>query len=305
MQKITVWLLGLLMVGLVGCAPNGNGPPPPPPQRVMSILWMGDEKWAEAMEGVSVPVMKTLYRNVAQTWEDGYGGTHIVGFYEPCRPSWYEGTKVKLISYLKNYTLEELQAYVERWKDHPNNGGYWLISGHEPDITGKIDGSIEAHKELRRVEYKAIRAGDPDAWNHPVVIFYDMTGASSRYPGWQNAFPTPEEGVDCDIFIIDCYPGKADGTIDYPGMENGYNFVKIGLERSKGQFIPNLDAVYRQGDKCPPVVPQWEWWKKKLPDLKAVCFWNSGIGTWNIGVYEDESLAEDVREINRRLGLLE
>jgi len=38
--------------------------------------------------------------------------------------------------------------------------------------------------------------------------------------------------------------------------------------------------------------------------VAGVCFWHSGIGTSAIGVYEDEYLAEQVKEINRRLGLL-
>jgi len=265
----------------------------------MSILWMGDEQWVQLMEGVSDSVVKSFYRSTAETWEVGYGGTHIVGFHEPCRPDWYPPSKVKLISYLKNYTLEELQAYAERWKDHPNNGGYWLISGHEPDITGN-EPSVEAHKEKRRAEYKAIRAGDPDAWNHPVFTFYNMTSTFAHYPGWQLAFV----GDDHDIFVIDCYPVRCDGTVDYPGMEDGAKLVEIGKSRSKGQFIPNLDACYKQDCRPGPVVDQWEWWKEKFPEIKAVCFWNSGMGTRAIGVYEDEYLQEQVREVNRRLGLL-
>ena len=38
--------------------------------------------------------------------------------------------------------------------------------------------------------------------------------------------------------------------------------------------------------------------------IAGVCFWHSGIGTSAIGVYEDEYLEEQVKEINRRLGLL-
>lgn len=306
------FILGLVLLGLFtvfGCKDmdNGNGPPPPPPQRVMSILWCGDENWAETMRGVSVSVMKTLCRDLAERWDVGYGGTHIVGFHEPCRPDWYVGYEVKLISYLKYYSLDEIREYARRWKDHPNNGGYWMIEGHEPDITGGSmhePGTVEAHKQLRIAQYKAIREEDPDAWNHPVVIFYNMTGASSRYPGWQNAFPMPEEGVDCDIFVIDCYPVRCDGTVDYPGMEDGARLVEIGKARSQAQFIPNLDACYKQDCRSGPVVDQWEWWKERMGELKGVCFWNSGMGTWAVGVYEDEYLAEQVKEVNRRLGLL-
>ncbi len=251
------------------------------PQRKISILWMGDERWL-----------------------DEFGGTHVVNFYEHARPSWFEGSKVKLISYLKRDSVENntIRERVREAKNHPNNGGYWLISGHEPDITGTEPGWDE-HR-LRRIEqYNIIREEDPDIWNHPVFIFYDMTSTYDRapgtYPGWEHAFT----GEDHDVFLIDCYPGKEDGSLDYEGMEKGARLVKIGLSMSKGQFIPNLDADYMPGDKPPNVLEQFEWWSERF-DIAGVCFWHSGIGTSAIGVYEDEYLQEQVKEINRRLGLL-
>lgn len=262
------------------------------PQRKISILWMGDERW-----------------------EREFGGTHVVGFHEPSRPEWYWDSRVKLISYFKigSTDNERIRARINEQqygaagtsytvKNHPNNGGYWLISGHEPDITG-TEPSWEEHKLMRIEQYKIIRQEDPDVWNHPVVIFYDMTSTYDRapgtYPGWEHAFT----GEDHDVFLIDCYPGKEDGSLDYAGMEKGARLVKIGLSRSKGQFIPNLDADYAPGDKPPNVIEQFEWWSERF-DISGVCFWHSGIGTLAIGVYEDEYLAEQVKEINRRLGLL-
>jgi len=187
-------------------------------------------------------------------------------------------------------------------KKHPNNGGYWLISGHEPDITG-TEPSWEEHKQRRIEQYKIIRQEDPDIWNHPVFIFYDMTSTYDRapgaYPGWEYAFT----GEDHDVFLIDCYPGKEDGSLDYEGMEKAARLVEIGLSRSKGQFIPNLDADYLPGDKPPNVIEQFEWWSKRF-NIAGVCFWHGGHGTSGIGVYEDEYLQEQVKEINRRLGLL-
>jgi len=312
---LVVGIAAFMLAVMSGCLPNGNngnngnGPPPPPPQRVMSILWMGDEQWVELMRGVSDSVVKSFYRDAAETWEVGYGGTHIVGFCERANPGWYDDDHpIKIISYFKRDDIDFIRSEVRRWRDDPNNGGYWLFSGHEPDITGTLDGSWEKHRQLRIAQYRAIREEDPDAWNHPVVIFYDMTSAKDfepgTYPGWENAFPKPEEGVDCDAFFIDCYPGRADGSLNYPSMEKGKKLVEIGKSRSEGQFIPNLDADYKRGNKPPPVVLQWEWWNEKFSDIKAVCFWHSGIGTWAIGVYEDEYLQEQVREINRRLGLL-
>jgi|GEM_PF-6502062 len=253
--------------------------PEKPEQRKISILWMGDEKWL-----------------------DEFGGTHIVNFHEPCRPDWYPPSKLKLISYLKMDSFDDnkLKARVEEAKNHPNNGGYWLISGHEPDITGKIDGSVEKHKQRRIEQYNIIRAEDPDSWNHPVVTFFDVTSSDFQdYPGWEGAFT----GEDHDIFVIDCYANKKDGTVDYPGMEQGAKLVEIGLSRSKGQFIPNLGACYTDGEKPASLVDQWEWWQKRFGPLEGVCFWNSGIGSWAIGVYEDDNLAEETKEINRRLGL--
>lgn len=315
---LVVGIAAFMLAVMSGCLPNGNngnngnGPPPPPPppeQRVMSILWMGDQHWdwAELTGGVSDSVVKPFYRSIGEQWsEEGYGGTHIVGFHEPFRPDWLEGTEVKLISYLKADSTDNdrIRARVREVKNHPNNGGYWLISGHEPDITGN-EPSVEAHKKRRIEQYEIIRDEDPDAWNHPVVIFYNMTGAFAHYPGWQNAFPLPEEGVDCDVFLIDCYAGKHDGGLDVEGMEAGAKLVEIGLSRSKGQFIPCIDAGYKLGGAVPPVVEQFDWWDQHFGPLKACAFWSSGIGQAGfVGVYEDERIAEQVREINRRLGLL-
>jgi len=302
-------------------------------QRKMSILWMGDERW-----------------------ETEFGGTHIVGFHEPCRPQWYPPSKIKLISYLKadSYDNDRIRARVGEAKDHPNHGGTWLISGHEPDITGvllsmlargcslrlAVDVAVEKyggadhsrrlireamekivrqarrlgvsteegwerHKQRRIEQYGIIRAGDPDSWNHPNFTFYDMTSAKDfepgAYPGWENAFT----GDDHDVWVIDCYPNKKDGTLDYRGMEKAANvLVKIGFERSKGQFVPNLGACYMDGEKPASLVKQFEFWNERF-DIQAVCFWNSGIGSWAIGIYENDFLAEEAKEINRRLGLLE
>jgi len=253
------------------------------PQRKISILWMGDERWL-----------------------DEFGGTHIVGFHEPARPQWYPPSKIRLISYLKRVCVDNdrIRQRVREAKGHPNNGGYWLVYGHEPDITG-TEPSWEEHKQRRIEQYNLIREEDPDAWNHPVFIFYDMTSthdyAPGTYPGWEHAFT----GDDHDIFVIDCYPGKEDGTLDYRGMEKAATKLvkEVGLARSKGQFIPNFDACYLPGHKPPPLVEQFEWWSERF-DIAGVCFWNSGIGSSAIGVYEDEYLQEQVKEINRRLGLL-
>lgn len=295
--NFVIAFLIFLVIGLTGCH-DMNGPPPstppvppsPPPvveQRIMSILWMGDEKWV-----------------------DEYGGTHIVGFCERATPEWYaDSHPVKLIRYFKTDDINYIRREVRKWKDDPNNGGYWLISGHEPDITGgdtDIPGSIKANKKLRREQYKAIREEDPDKWNHPVVIFYDMTSSNlPGFPGWELAFPFPEEGVDCDIFIIDCYANNEDGSVNYGGMTAGSRLVEIGKSRSKAQFIPNLGACYMDGAKPASLIDQWKWWKEKYPETKAVCFWNSGTGSVAIGIYEDDYLAEQAKEINRRLGLLE
>jgi len=211
---------------------------------------------------------------------------------------------VKLISYLKRDSWDNgrIRQRIGEAKKHPNNGGYWLISGHEPDITG-TEPSWEEHKQRRIEQYKIIRQEDPDIWNHPVFIFYDMTSTYDRapgaYPGWEYAFT----GEDHDVFLIDCYPGKEDGSLDYEGMEKAARLVEIGLSRSKGQFIPNLDADYLPGDKPPNVIEQFEWWSKRF-NIAGVCFWHGGHGTSGIGVYEDEYLQEQVKEINRRLGLL-
>jgi len=307
---LIVGITAFMLAVMSGCLPNGNngnngnGPPPPPPQRVMSILWMGDEQWVELMRGVSDSAIQSFQRSIGEQWSVAYKGTHIVGFCERANPGWYDDDHpIKLIMYFKTDDIDYIRSEVRKWKDDPNNGGYWLISGHEPDITGgdmNIAGSVEAHKELRRAQYKAIREEDPDKWNHPVVTFYNMTSTFAHYPGWQLAFV----GDDHDIFVIDCYPVRCDGTVDYPGMEDGARLVEIGKARSQGQFIPNLDACYKQDCRPGPVVDQWEWWKERFPEITAVCYWNSGIGTTAIGVYEDEYLQEQVREVNRSLGLL-
>lgn len=267
-----------------------EGEEPHPKQRNISILWNGCEKWA-----------------------DEYGGTHVIAFSTKPKPDWYEGHKVKLISYLKYLSLDEIRAYVRKWKDHPNNGGYWTIEGHEPDITGgnmNDPKTVKAHKEKRRTQYEAIRKIDPDAWNHPVIIFYDCTGAFNGYPGWQNAFPKPEEGIDCDIFAADIYANKCDGTTDYPGLERAANnLVTIGLERSDKQYIPCLGAFVEPDCQVASPLEQWEWWEewyknKKGEALKSVAFYFSGTGSFAEGVYDNEKLAEEAKEINKRLGLL-
>lgn len=279
-------------------------------QRIMSILWMGDDRWGELIEGMSLSASKSIARSVATTWEEGFGGTHVVGFCERAKPDWYEGSNVKLIMYLKTDDLGTIRDEVIRWRNHSHLGGYWLISGHEPDITGN-EPSIEENRRLRIAQYNLIRELDPDAWNHPVVIFYDMTSCVGwDYPGWEKAFPMPEEGVDCDVFIIDCYANNADGSVDYPGMRAGARLVKIGLARSKGQFIPNLGACYGNDEKPASLLDQFEWWENWYADvenerLKAVAFWNSGIGSTFTGIYEDEYLMEEAKKINRSLGLLE
>jgi len=262
--------------------PEGGGELPEPispsGQRNISILWMGDERWLNE-----------------------FGGTHIVGFHEPCRPQWYPPHKIKLISYLKidSFDNDRIRARVREARDHPNNGGYWLISGHEPDITGN-EPSVQAHKQRRIEQYNIIRAEDPDIWNHPVVTFYDMTSTFAHYPGWQQAFT----GEDHDVFLIDCYAGKHEGGLDVPGMEAGAKLVEIGLGRSKGQFIPCIDACYKTGGEVPPVVEQFEWWNQRFGPLEACAFWNSGIGTTVVGAYEDERIGEQCKEVNRILGLL-
>lgn len=259
------------------------------PPRVMSILWNGCQKWAEE-----------------------YGGTHIIGFSTKPKPDWYEGFNVKLISYLKYLSLDEIRAYVRKWKGHPNNGGYWTIEGHEPDITGgdmNDPETVKAHKELRIAQYRVIREEDPDAWGHPVIIFYNCTGAFNGYPGWQNAFPTPEEGVDCDIYAGDFYANRCDGTTDYPGLERAANnLVAIGLERSDKQYIPCLGAFVNQGCQVASLLEQWEWWQEWYENregekLRAVAFYFSGMGSFAEGVYDNEQLGQEAREINRRLGL--
>lgn len=265
-----------------GKAPRDIFYPEQSEQRKMSILWLGDQKW----------------------WKE-FGGTHVVGFHEPARPDWYkdyegEPCPLRLISYLKidSSDNDRIRARVREAKDHPNNGGYWLISGHEPDITGN-EPSVEAHKQRRIEQYKIIRAEDPDTWNHPVVIFYDMTSTFNGYPGWQKAFT----GEDHDVFLIDCYAGRHDGSLDVPGMEKGAKLVELGLSRSKGQFIPCIDACYKQHGAVPPVVEQFEWWNQRFGPLEACAFWNSGIGTKVTGVYEDERIGEQCKEVNRILGL--
>lgn len=318
----TKFILGLaaiwIIFSLTGCE-NGNGPPPPPPpppppvveQRVMSILWCGDEHWGEMAKGISTPVIKTFLRDAAQEWEDGYGGTHIVGFMERFKPDWLDGYKVKLIMYLKTDDLGKIEDEVIQWRNHPNLGGYWFISGHEPDITG-TEPSFEEHKKLRREIYKLVRRLDPNAWDHPVVIWYNCTGTFAHYPGWQNAFPTPEEGVDCDIYAADIYANKCDGTTDYPGLESAANnLVSIGMERSvEGQFIPCMGAFVNPGCQAVSPLEQWEWWVAWYQDktgekLRAAALYFSGLGSTAAGVYEDETLGEGAKEINRRLGLLE
>jgi len=258
-----------------------EGEEPSPNQRKMSILWMGCQRWANE-----------------------FGGTHIVGFHEPCKPWWYEGSKVKLITYFKYRSNDEIREVVKQFKNHPNNGGFWTIEGHEADITGGHP-SVEEHKQIRIEQYQTIRKEDSNAWDHPVVTFFDMTSSKDfdpgAYPGWEGAFT----GDDHDVWIIDCYPNKKDGTLDYRGMEKAANVLcKIGFERSGGQFIPNLGACYMGGNKPASLVKQWEFWNERFGPLKGVCFWNSGVGSKAIGIYEDDYLAEEAKEINRRLELL-
>lgn len=258
---------------------------PPPKQRKMSILWNGCEKWT-----------------------DEYGGTHVIGFSTKPKPDWYESYKVKLISYLKHLSLDEIRAYVRKWKDHPNNGGYWTIEGHEPDITGgdmNDPKTVKAHKELRIAQYKAIREEDPDAWNHPVIIFYNCTGAFAHYPGWENAF----QAGDHDIFAADIYANKCDGTTDYPGLERAAkDLVAIGLGRSDKQYIPCLGAYVDEGCQVASLLEQWEWWQewyesREGEELGAVAFYFSGTGSFAEGVYDNEKLGREAREINKRLSL--
>lgn len=275
----------------------------PPPQRMMSILWMGCEKWIEE-----------------------FGGTHLVSFHSNCWPWWYEEhPKVKLIMYFKYKTIPEIENYVRLYKDHPNNGGYWTIAGHEPDITG-------ANLKLRAAQYKAIRAIDPDIVNHPVITFYDCTGASDTvasqglqrppglerpldyevrgWPGWENAFPKPDDDPVDDAWGADIYPNRCDGKIDYEGLERAANnLVTIGLERSRTQFFPVLGAFVKQGCQAASLIEQWEWWqewymKQEGEKLRGVAFYFSGSGSSAAGVYENERLREEAMEINRRLGLL-
>jgi hypothetical protein len=248
----------------------------------MSILWMGDERWL-----------------------DEFGGTHLVSFHEPARPQWYPPSNIKLISYLKMDSTndERIRNRVKEAKDLFNNGGYWLISGHEPDITGgdtNIPGTIEENKRRRIRQYNIIRIEDPDSWNHPVVVFYDNTGEGGGYPGYERAFTWE----DHDVWIADIYANNSDGTVNIKGLEQAARLIETGLSISHGQFIPNLGACYLDGEKPASLVEQFEWWDKRFGPLEAVCFWNSGIGTVAFGIYENEYLAEEAKEINRRLGLL-
>jgi len=251
-----------------------------PEQRNISILWMGDEKWTEE-----------------------YGGTHIISFHEPARPSWYTGHKVKLISYLKMDSFDDdtLKARVEEQKDHLNNGGWWTIRGHEPDAQPTWPDKWQADQKRRIEEYQMIREIDKDPWNHPVVSVMDMTGHFNNYPGWDYAFT----GEDHDVFLIDCYARNDDGTLDLKGIEAGARLVEIGLSRSKGQFIPCIAAYRYAHTELPPVVEQFEWWNEHFGPLKACAFWSSGVGQGQvIGVYEDEKIAERVKQVNHVLGLI-
>tara|TARA_R100000049_G_C1934912_1_gene78757 strand:- start:634 stop:1275 length:642 start_codon:yes stop_codon:yes gene_type:complete len=213
---------------------------------------------------------------------------------------------MKHISYFKYKDLEYIKSRALEFRSHPNNGGYWSIEYHEPDITGNHGMTVEESKRIRREQYQAIRSVDPDSVNHPVVGVYDMTGILPGYPGWQQAFPTQEEGQDCDLFMIDCYSNNDDGTLDYPAMDQGLKLVEIGLERTEGfdvQFIPCLGAMHPAHGKPASLVAQFEWWKERLP-ITGAAFWNSGSGHPYIGIYEDEYLTEEAKEINIRLGLL-
>jgi len=279
----------------------------PPPQRKMSILWCGDENWGEMAEGISAPAIKTLLREAAQTWEEGgYGGTHVVGFMERFKPDWLEGYKVKLIMYLKTDDLGKIRDEVIKWRNHLNLGGYWFISGHEPDITG-TEPSFEGHKKLRREIYQLVRELDPNAWDHPVVIWYNCTGAFADYPGWQNAFQVG----DHDVYAADIYANKCIGETDYTGLARAANdLVTIGMSWSPDtQFVPCLGAFVNPGCKAVTPLEQWEWWVEWYRDqtgqeLRAVAYYFSGLGSTAEGVYENETLREGVKEINRRLGLL-
>lgn len=258
------------------------------PQRKISILWMGDEKWL-----------------------DEFGGTHIVGFSTKPKPDWYPPHKIKLVLYLKTDDLGVIRDAVLKWRDHPNLGGYWFISGHEPDITGGEPSFME-HKKLRRKQYELVRFLDPDKWNHPVMIFYNCTGAFAHYPGWQNAFPTREEGRDCDIFLADIYANRCDGNTDYEGLKRAAeDLVKIGLARSDGQqFIPCLGAFVNPGCKAASLLEQWEFWvewyrEQTGEELRGVAYYFSGDGSTAEGIYSNERLQREAKEINKRLGLLE
>lgn len=255
------------------------------PQRPISFLWMGDERWEEEL-----------------------GGTHVVSFHEPCTPDWYEASDLKLIMYFKTDNLDVIAARVNEWKDHKNLGGYWLISGHEPDITGGDadypEGIVENNR--KRVEqYDLIRSLDPDKWNHPVFIFYDMTSSNlPGYPGWEMTF----QPDDHDVFVIDCYPNNYDGTISYRGLEAGGRLVEIGLERGNTQFIPNFGAAYPPSGQPASLIEQYEWWdawyqEREGEPLEGIGIWYSGIGSEWPGVYNSTYLEEEAREINRRLNL--
>lgn len=248
-------------------------------QRNMSILWMGDEHWTEL------------------------GGTHIIGFHEPCRPDWYPPHPIKLVSYLKMDSFDDakLKARVEEAKNHPNNGGWWTIRGHEPDAQPNYPDGYKTEIDRRIEEYEMIRAIDTDPWEHPVICVMDMTGHFNGYPGWDYAFT----GKDHDVFFIDCYASDPDGSLDVEGIETGARLVEIGLSRSAGQFIPCISAFRMMNDNPPPVVEQFDWWNSHFGPLKACAFWSSGIGQAEvIGVYEDERIAEEVKEVNKKLGLL-
>ena len=286
-KKFVVGLLVMGLLTLVGCKDKPFAPPPPPPpvveQRNISILWNGDEKWL-----------------------NDFGGTHIIGFSTKPKPDWYPPHKIKLILYLKTDSLDVIEAAVIKWRDHQNLGGYWFISGHEPDITG-TDPSFEEHKKLRRDIYELVRRLDPDKWNHPVVIFYNCTGKFAHYPGWEEAF----QAGDHDIYAADIYANKCDGTTDFEGLEKAANnLVKIGLERSPDtQFIPCLGAFVEQGCQAASLLEQWEFWnvwylEQTGEHLKGVAYYFSGEGSFSDGVYSNEKLAEEAKEINRRLGLL-
>ena len=182
-------------------------------------------------------------------------------------------------------TDEEIEYYVNLWKDRPGCGGYWSDTlGHEPDICN--------HPMEDRIRfYNTVRKYDPDIINHPVMEMYDLTEyedfPDGQYPGWKNAY---NEEV-ADLILFDCYVfNQSDEKMRDDIIMFHNKFTEKYCKNI--QVIPQLNAFnYRPGS----IRVAYETWKELLGDKIGIAYYKDE------NIRKNEEMQSEIKEVNEEI----